>query len=147
MMWQKRDDWFWEGNVQAVLAEHLRGLGYQVIEVDTGSKASGPDIQAQRGTERLLIEAKGWPSDKYVDGDRAGQKKRTNPSTQAKHWFGEALLTIIRRREAHPQWQLAIALPDYPTYRVILEDTRWALTVLGISVFMISSDRNIILWK
>jgi Holliday junction resolvase-like predicted endonuclease len=146
-VWVKGDDWFWEGNVQASLMVYLRNQGYDVVEVNTLSKEAGPDILAKRGTESLLVEIKGWPSDRYVDGVRAGTKKATRPSTQAKHWFGEAILTLIRRKHTRPECNLAIGLPDYPKYLQWLDECRWALQVLEISVYLISKEGSTKIWE
>ena len=73
--WKKQDDWFWEGNVQARVVSYLRKRGYQVSAVNTLKKERGPDIVAVKEEERLLFEVKGWPSDKYADGVRAGQDR------------------------------------------------------------------------
>ena len=75
-MWKKEDDWFWEGNVQEKLAKHLENQGYKVTVTDTLSKSRGVDISAQKNLDKMLIEVKGYPSNKYVDGSKQGQDPR-----------------------------------------------------------------------
>ena len=40
-MWKKRDDWFWEGNIQEKLAKHFENQGYKVTVANTLAKSRG----------------------------------------------------------------------------------------------------------
>lgn len=126
-------DWFWEGNVTAIVANYLRENGWAIIsQADTGKRERGVDIHAARLAEELVIEVKGYPSRGYRDPSRSGETKPTNPSLQAQHWFAHALLKALRMQSAHPTAQVAIALPDFPRYRSLFSETASALDRLNI---------------
>jgi hypothetical protein len=81
----KTENWFWEGNVQAQVVGYLAGRGYSIMSVaDTASH--------QRGKE-VWVSAKGFPE---------GTAK-THPSTQAGHWFKQAVFDIYSQlpKETH----------------------------------------------
>lgn len=58
--WDKKDDWFWEGNVQNNIIDYLKSDNYSDIRsVDTESKEKGPDITAIKSKRKWIIEVKG----------------------------------------------------------------------------------------
>ncbi len=121
-------DWYWEGNVVEALARHLVSEGWIVeSKADTYSKAQGVDIQASKDGALLLVEAKGYPSTGYRDPNRAGEKKPTNPTNQAQHWYSHALLKAMRLQTKHPEAIVALGFPDFPRYRTLFEETRTGL--------------------
>lgn len=141
------DDWAWEGNVQSRVVTHLAGTGWKIVAVaDTARREQGMDIVAERDGTRLLVEVKGWPSKTYARGERAGQPKPTQPSTQAGIWFAEGLTTLIRRG-AGPGVQLALGLPDKQRYRSLLGQANWALRRLEITVYLVSADGSVQMWE
>ncbi|MBI5054644.1 MAG: restriction endonuclease [Chloroflexi bacterium] len=142
-MWSKEDDWFWEGNIQKHIAVFLREQGYEVQEANTNSKEQGVDITATKPDSKMLVEVKGWPSDKYVDGAKKGQRKKTNPPTQARQWFAEAISSIISRKNDYEEYILAIGLPDYSTYHGLIKKTEWALRKLEIRVYLVKQSGKI----
>lgn len=140
-------DWAWEGNVQARVVTYLAGTGWNIISVaDTARRAQGTDILAERDGRRLLVEVKGWPSTTYARGERAGQPKPTQPTLQAAHWFADGLTSVIRRgRDATAL--LALALPDKPRYRTLLDQVGWALARLDITTYLVADDGSVQTWK
>jgi hypothetical protein len=137
----------WEGNVQAAVVRHLVAEGWSVVSVaDTASQQRGVDVVVERAGCQMLVEVKGWPSTTYVRGARAGQPKPTAPSVQAKHWFAEVLLAVLRLRERHPDCSVALALPDMPRYRTLLGEVRAALTQLGIAVLLVQGGGAVVVW-
>ena len=80
----------------------------------------GHDIEAEKDGIMLVVEVKGYPSDKYVSGDRKGRKKPTPPSLQAKHWFSEALLTLLFAKCSDWDTKISFGLPDFPKYRELI---------------------------
>ena len=142
-MWKKNDDWFWEGNVQEKLAKHFENQGYRVIVANTLSKSRGIDILAQRDTDEILIEVKGYPSDKYVDGINQGQAKRTSSTLQARHWFSDAFFSVIRRKYKSQKSSVAIGLPESPRYLKLIEEAKWALEKLEIRIFIVTETGEV----
>ncbi len=122
--------WYWEGNVQRVIVGWLHGRGWRIeSSADTASKQHGIDIIAMREGRRLLVSVKGYPQ---------GTMK-TNPSTQARHWFSHAVTDLIRYRTEHPEAELAIGVPDRGvTYRKLHERLEWAFERLPASVFWVT---------
>jgi hypothetical protein len=142
-MWKKEDDWFWEGNVQEKIASYFQSLGYHVLTSDTLSKSRGVDITAQKDSQEVLIEVKGYPSNKYVDGEKQGQAKRTPPTLQAHHWFSDALVSAIRRKSKSPNSLVAIGFPEFKRYLDLIGEMKWAFEKLEIHVLIVKSSGEI----
>ena len=133
-------DWFWEGHIQGRLRDHLVAQGWRLLrESDCLSRERGIDLLLERGGEHLAIEVKGFPSTTYGRGPMKGQPKPTQPTLQAKHWFAEALLAAILVQSKHPAYTVAIAFPDMPRYRSLIDSTRNALTRVGLGVFLVKN--------
>ncbi len=62
---------------------------------DTATKAQGVDVLARKDHRLLGAEVKGWPSRGYADPRRAEENKPTQPTTQAGHWFSQALMKAL----------------------------------------------------
>lgn len=136
--------WHWEGNVQEVFVEHLRVDGWEIQSTsDTASREQGPDIVARQRNRFLVVEVKGYPSNTYARGSKAGQPKPTNPATQARHWFAGALLTAALARHAHPQAEVAIVFPAFDTYRSLVDRTSVSLDAMKVGVFLVSEDGTV----
>jgi hypothetical protein len=137
-------DWFWEGNVQAAIARDLEKKGWFIeFLADTARRGRGDDIRARKGRQVLRVEVKGWPTTGYADPRRANEVKRTQPSTQAGHWYSQALLRAVRDLGRHPGDLAAIGLPDWPRFRRLFADTEEPLERLGIGVFFVSEDGRV----
>jgi hypothetical protein len=133
------EDWFWEGNVQAMVVRHLAGSGAALRSVaDTASKARGTDVVAALDGRVLHVEVKGWPSSSYADPRRGGEVKRTQPTVQAKHWYAEAVLSALRLRGKHPPDRVVIAFPDYARYRNLASETAATLAAVGIEIWFVT---------
>lgn len=138
------NDWYWEGNVVKTVSAYLQKEGWTIKQTaDTEAREAGVDIQAQKGNEVLLVEVKGYPSKVYQRGEQKGLPKPTNPSTQARHWYGEALFSAILRQTEHPAATVAIALPKFSTFTNLARRTRHALTKLGIVVYIIEESGTV----
>jgi hypothetical protein len=137
-------DWFWEGHVQDVMVAYLRGEGWTItVESNTAIRAEGDDIAAVKDGRRLVVEVKGYPSTDYRDPKRAGEVKRTNPALQAKHWFADALLKMIRLRGKRPDVAVALVFPEARRYRALFNETFQPLRRLGIGVYFVSADGKV----
>ena len=119
------EEWCWEGNVVAAIADYLRRNGWEVVRMpDTAKRERGPDIEASRSGMTLLVEVKGYPSMGYRNPARAGEKKATKPATQARHWYAQALLQAIRYQAKHPGALVAMGFPKAATYASLFEQTQ-----------------------
>lgn len=137
-------DWPWEGAVQSVFAAALCARGWRIDSTaDTATKARGIDITASTASRRLGAEVKGWPSDVYADVRRAGEVKRTRPSTQARHWFSQALFAAMMLRDSHPDFESLVVLPDNERYRDLAGRTRTGRAAAGIHVVFVRPDGSV----
>ena len=137
-------DWFWEGNVTEAIAKFLIGRGWSVLsQADTRTKQQGVDLHVSRNGSELLIEVKGYPSIGYRDPKRAGEKKPTNPSVQASHWFAHALLKALRLRSKHPAATAVMAFPDFPRYRSFFGEIGQALAELRVGVCFVNEEGSV----
>ncbi|MDY7091061.1 MAG: hypothetical protein SYR96_39010 [Actinomycetota bacterium] len=133
--------WPWEGAVQSVFVELLGHHGWSIDSVaDTSTKARGVDVLVSRPGRRLGAEVKGWPCADYADPRRAAETKRTQPSTQAGHWFSQALFKAMMLLDSHPGRESLMVLPDYPRYRDLTMRTRTGCSFAGIHVVLVSPD-------
>ncbi len=136
-----KEEWFWEGNVVDVLIKHLKKLGWIIQKTaNTSSRERGVDIWATRKDITLLIEAKGYPSKFYERGINQGKAKPTNPRTQARHWYSEALMTAILRQADNPKARVAIAVPEFEVFLNLISRTNQALSKLGIGVYIVNKS-------
>jgi len=138
-------DWFWEGHIQTRLRDHFVAKGWRVLrESDCLSRERGIDLLLEDGRAQLAVEVKGFPSTTYSRGPMKGQAKPTQPTLQAKHWFADALLAAIRTQSKHPAYTVAIAFPDMPRYRRLIESTRHALTRIRLGVFLVQDSGAVV---
>lgn len=138
------DDWFWEGNVTDAVAAYLKATGWTILsQADTRSRARGVDLHASKENGEIVIEVKGYPSKVYRDARKMGQPKATNPTLQARHWYAQALLKAIKLQSMFANAQAVIAVPDFPRYRTLIEETRPALHKLGIGLLIAAETGEI----
>lgn len=127
--------WFWEGHVQDTVVKYLQAQGYRIVRVaDTAAHETGKDIVAQGPAGLLWVTVKGYPE---------GTDK-TNPSTQARHWFAGALFDIVTWRGEDTQVGLALALPDFPSYRKLAAKTAWLQPAAHFSVLWVGQDGTVV---
>lgn len=129
------DPWYWEGNVQNKVADYLKREGYSIIKLaDTRSRETGKDIEARNDPGFLWVTVKGYPKG----------TPRTAPSTQAGHWFKQALFDIVAWRGENEKVQLALALPDFPRYRKLAEKVAWFQPVARFSYIWVQEDGRVL---
>lgn len=95
---------------------------------------------ASRDHQTVAVEVKGFPSRRYADQARAGEQKRTQPSTQARHWYAQAVLSAMLTRSRQPEARSVIALPDFPTYRDLYARTAESLRRCDIDLWWVTED-------
>ncbi len=133
-----------EAAVQGRIVTHLANDGWQIQRVaDTASRESGIDILATKANRVLAVEVKGFPSTGYADPRRAAEVKPTIPATQARHWYAQALLKVMLTRDEHPEYEIAIGLPEAPTYRSLVRRTARSLERLGIQILFVAHDGRV----
>lgn len=135
---QPSGEWHTEANVQSCLVTALATDGWRILSVaNTATKEHGIDVVASRDGQTVGVEVKGFPSRVYADPARAGETKRTSPSTQAGHWFSQAVLAAMRLRGKEPAWRSVIVLPDFPRYRDLHSQTVGPLAAAEIGVWWV----------
>jgi Holliday junction resolvase-like predicted endonuclease len=134
-------EWHTEARVQSAVISFLVRNGWQITSsADTARREHGIDIVALRQGHTVAIEVKGFPSRFYADPSRADEQKRTQPSTQAKHWYAQAVLAAMLTRSRRPQDQAVIALPDFPRYRKLYSESAGSLQQCAIELWWVSED-------
>lgn len=138
------ESWHTEANVQAAVVTWLAGSGWGIVRVaDTATKEHGIDVEAMSDHDRVGIEVKGYPSRTYANPARADQIKRTQPSTQAGHWYAQAVLAAMRLRSRQPETRSVIALPDFPRYRQLFTETAGSLQAAQIELWWVTAGGHV----
>jgi Holliday junction resolvase-like predicted endonuclease len=133
-----------EAHVQAQIVEHLSRDGWSIVQVaNTASREQGIDIIATKEGRTLAIEVKGWPGTAYADPRRAHETKPTAPVLQARHWFSHAVLAALLMTNDHQDYEIAIGLPDMPTYRTLHGRIARSLQTLRVKVLFVDSSGNV----
>jgi len=123
---------------------NLTSQGWSVpVGADTASKEQGDDLVATRGGETMVVEVKGYPSRGYADPKRAAEVKRTSPTSQAHHWFAQAMLRTTRTMDRRPPVTVGDGIPDRPRFLDLLAQTWSAISLLGIKVFLVHEDGSV----
>jgi len=81
MEWSYEEEWFEETNVAKKIREYLERNEWKIIKFSENKRQRGPDIIALKDNRKLIIEVKGFPSKKYVRGEKKGQLKPTPPKS------------------------------------------------------------------
>jgi Holliday junction resolvase-like predicted endonuclease len=114
-----KTDWYYEGNISESVVSFLRLNGYEIVKDNSGKiNERGEDIIATKNGIHLLVEVKGYPTEFHTKGTNKGQKKKTKPKLQAKHWFSEAIFTTIANYTKHKdkKIELGLGLPKHERY-------------------------------
>jgi len=141
--WSYEIEWFEESNVCRRIKEYLEKKGYWIMKFNIDKRAKGHDIIAVKDSKKLIVEVKGYPSDKYVRGKKKGQKKPTSPKLQAKHWFAEALLSLIIAKSQSPEVDIALGLLDFEKYRELLDKIRYFRRKFGLICYLVDKYGNV----
>ena len=135
------DSWPGEGAVQSAVVVWLVSQGWSIVRVaQTSSREHGVDVIARRAGVELGVEVKGYPAETYSTGDRVGQPRKYHPASQARTYFGDALLAVLTMRAQSPASEVVLALPDVPGYRGLVEKVRGPLLTLRIRVLFVGRD-------
>ena len=121
--------WYWEGNIQDVLAIYLVKEGYKIMTIaNTASHDRGKDIEAiAPDGKEVWISVKGWPE--------------RSQNIQARHWFSQALFDIILYRDESKDVELALAFPEgFTTYHNLAKRVKWFQQLAKSKIFWISEE-------
>ena len=147
--WQRNQDWFWEGNVQArVLAHMEEEEGFTILSPGHPSPAEqGVEIAAERqtgqGLSHRLVSVRGWPSALHTRGSLAGQPRSASPEAMARSWIAQALLDLALVRGSDPDVELSLALPAMASYIRYLQRLRWFLASARTSIYLVAQDGRV----
>jgi len=142
-----RNDWYYEGQISRNLVLYLKDKGYEILKDNSSNpNARGEDIIAvsPQGV-REVIEVKGYPTGFYTKGERLGEKNRTNPKLQAKHWFSEGILSCLVNHSKHKasgDFLLALAFPLMERYRELIRKVEDYFTDNNIPFKVYFVDEN-----
>ena len=137
-----------QSEVRRQLVRHLRGEGWTVVEPtapadagagnDAGARsAAEAEILATRDGRTLAVRTKGYPAaDGGVSG-RGGGLRPVRSASQVRHWYADAVLKAMLTLDEHPDYEVAIGLPDAAIYRSLYERTRTSLAWIGIRVLFV----------
>lgn len=127
--------WHWEGNVQDRLVTWLEGEGWTIRSAaDTAAKSAGKDIIAERDGRTLWISVKGYPR----------RTERTNPATQARHWFSHAVFDLVLYRDESDTAELALGLPDgFVTYPNLAGRVAWLRSNLPFTIYWVNQSGEV----
>lgn len=135
--WSYENEWFEETNVSKAIVKFLKSNGYEIKKFNEDKRQKGHDIEATKAGVKLVLEVKGYPSDKYVRGPNKGKKKPTNPKLQAKHWLSEALLSLLIAKGEDPSCRIAIGLPKCERYDELVGKLDYFLSKLQVGVVLV----------
>ena len=127
--------WYWEGNVQSVVAQFLTGKGYTIRRVaNTLTKEQGKDIIAVSSTgQELWVSVKGRP----------GRTPRTTPYLMARHYLSHAMRDMLVWRDENESVDLALGLPEFITYRNGVRTMAGRFADLTVSVIWVFEDAKV----
>ena len=141
--WNYEDEWFEETNVSRKIRDFLVQNGYEITKFCEDKREKGHDIEAIKDGRKIIMEVKGYPSDKYVIGPYKGEKKPTNPKLQAKHWFGEALLSLLMAKSENPDCKIVMGLPDFKKYRELLDKVEFVIKKLDMGYILVEEKGDV----
>ena len=141
--WKYEDEWFEEGNISLLIKTFLERNGYKILRFNQDKRERGHDIEAAKGKELIVVECKGYPSDRYVDGPKKGQKKPTNPKLQSMHWFSDALFHLVIAKSENPKTTIALGLPDKPKYHEYLGKIAYFKEQFGLVCYFVNEDKRV----
>lgn len=119
--------------------------GWTIVSAaNTATRQRGIDLVATKSTHRLAVEVKGYPGTVYARGEKAGQPKPTAPTLQAKHWLAEAILTALLAGGTNDYTEVAIAFPNMPRYRDLIDKIRYAIDGLRLKVLFVEEGGQVI---
>lgn len=116
------------------MVSYLEKNGYKIISIaNTTTHQRGVDIIARNDKVELWITAKGYPTG----------TQRPKATTQAGHWFKQAIFDIIDYRNQSEFLDLGVALPDFRRYHSLSKKTSWLKNVSGFRFYWVDVNGNV----
>lgn len=141
--WCCEDELFEETNVARKIRDFLVQNGYEITKFCEDKREKGHDIEAEKDGLKVIMEVKGYPSDKYVRGPEKGEKKPTDPKLKARHWFGEALLALLMAKNKNPDCKMVIGIPSFKKYRDMLDKMKFVMKKLDMGYILVDERGNV----
>ena len=142
MKWSYEQEWYEETNVARKIRDFLESKGWVILKFNEDKRQKGPDIIAMKNHKKLIVEVKGYPSRKYVKGEKKGELKPTHPSSQAAHWFAEALLSVVKEKSKDREVDIGIGLPKFPRYLKLMREVS-ILSALGLRFYVVDENGKV----
>jgi len=131
-----------ENDVIQAVAASLQQRGFR-IERAASTSDRGPDIEAEHAASgrRLLVEAKGGTSSK----DHTRRFGLAFTPGQALSHVSRAFYHAAKLKQLGTGRgdRVALAFPDDPVHRRLIDGIRVALDTLGIAVFFVDAERRV----
>lgn len=128
-----------ENETITLLMKYLEATGWQIDSHCLGQEG-GNDIVANKDNKTLIVEAKGAKAN-----DNSPTKKRDRfDSSQLKTHYGVAIVKILEEKHKSPNSLFAIAHPDDPEIRKVIEHLIPILKPLAIAHYWVSPDGTVI---
>ncbi len=143
IVWDYKDEWFEETNIGIVIRDYLIKNGHKIIKFNEDKKQKGHDMITIKEGIKTVVEFKGYPSDKYVSGVNKGKKKPTSPNLQAKHWFSEALLSLILAKCNDWDIVIAMGLPKFRKYEELVKKIEPLREKIGLKCYLVSNTGKV----
>ena len=99
---------------------------------------------AQANQRCRQLESEGLVERRRVNGLICNFPNGSQPSTQAGHWFSNALFDIVVWRGEDPDVGLAMALPDFQRYRALAEKTEWLQSAARSSFLWVKENGSVL---
>ncbi|MCX6821999.1 MAG: hypothetical protein NTW30_04445 [Candidatus Aenigmarchaeota archaeon] len=142
--WSYENEWFEETNISRKIRDYLKETGHEIIRFNDDKRQKGHDIEVVKNGIKTIIEVKGYPSEFYVGTEKQGKRKPTYPNLQAKHWFSEALLSLLSAKcEAWDEVTIAMGLPRYPKYEELCSRIATLREKLGMKIYFVDCTGKI----
>lgn len=110
--------WPWEGRVQERFAQVITAKGWTVTRFARTRSDKGIDVVAEKGERLLVVEVKGFPSSTLAVGpDKGKPKPGGTVAKQIPTWFGKAVMAALQQREAQPEAESLVVLPEHEAFR------------------------------
>jgi len=126
-----------ENQVVKILEGHFKRKNFEVT-IKTGYQ-HGIDVDARKGNEHILVEAKGAKANKF----EKHQKENIFTRNQIKTHLGVAIVQALSLKRIYPKAQVGVAHPDTKEIRELVDPLAVYFRKLEIIHYWVSADGDI----